>query len=50
VVACPNCGTTNPDTARFCMSCGTALAAPARTVCPKGFATAMRRTEALLAG
>ena len=22
---CPNCGTENPSTARFCMSCGTSL-------------------------
>ena len=29
MVVCPNCGTENPDVARFCMSCGTTLAAPA---------------------
>ena len=27
--ACPNCGQDNPDRARFCLSCGTALGAPA---------------------
>jgi class 3 adenylate cyclase/tetratricopeptide (TPR) repeat protein len=26
-MSCPNCGTENPDRARFCMSCGAALAA-----------------------
>ena len=33
MVACPNCGTENPDTSRFCGMCGTALtpaAAPLR--------------------
>jgi class 3 adenylate cyclase len=29
MVVCPTCGTENPDVARFCMSCGTTLAAPA---------------------
>ena len=27
VAVCPNCGTENPDKARFCMSCGSALPA-----------------------
>jgi len=26
-MVCPNCKTENPDTSRFCASCGTALAA-----------------------
>jgi class 3 adenylate cyclase len=29
MVACPQCGTANPDVARFCMACGGALAAEA---------------------
>jgi len=28
MVTCPNCGTANPDAARFCMACGHVLAAP----------------------
>ncbi|MBI2780910.1 MAG: zinc-ribbon domain-containing protein [Chloroflexi bacterium] len=32
MISCPNCGTANPEVARFCMSCGTTLtgAAPGR--------------------
>jgi class 3 adenylate cyclase len=30
--ACPNCGSSNPDRARFCWSCGTALALDAPAV------------------
>ena len=29
---CPNCQTVNPDSAKFCMNCGTALAAAQRAV------------------
>src|SRR5512133_2889708 len=29
--ACPNCGEDNPDRARFCWSCGSALAETTRT-------------------
>ena len=25
MVVCPNCGTTNPDGAKFCLECGTPL-------------------------
>ncbi|HEV2006205.1 MAG TPA: adenylate/guanylate cyclase domain-containing protein, partial [Candidatus Limnocylindrales bacterium] len=28
MVTCPNCGTANPEAARFCMACGHVLAAP----------------------
>jgi membrane protease subunit (stomatin/prohibitin family) len=34
VVVCPNCGTKNPATVKFCGSCGASLAPPAKTICP----------------
>ena len=35
VVACPNCGTRNAATAKFCSNCGTSLVAPTAVTCPQ---------------
>src|SRR5215218_2204221 len=32
MIVCPNCAAENPDTARFCHACGSALEAPAAPV------------------